>query len=47
MALERSLAEALGLAVTITDKNGAGELKISYRTLEQLDDLARRLRGGF
>ena len=46
MAMERSLSEALGLTVTITDKNGAGEIKISYKTLEQLDDLARRLRGG-
>ena len=44
--LERSLADALGLTVTITDRNGAGEVKISYRTLEQLDDVARRLRGG-
>ncbi len=46
-ALESSLSEALGLTVAITDKNGAGELKISYRTLEQLDDLCRRLRGSF
>jgi ParB family chromosome partitioning protein len=46
LALERSLADALGLTVNITDKNGQGELKISYRTLEQLDDLVRRLRGG-
>ena len=45
-ALERSLAEALGLNVSISDKKGAGDLKISYRTLEQLDDLVRRLRGG-
>lgn len=45
-ALEQSLAEALGLAVIINEKGGAGELKISYRTLEQLDDLCRRLRGG-
>jgi ParB family transcriptional regulator, chromosome partitioning protein len=45
-ALEHSLAEALGLSVAISDKNGAGELRISYRTLEQLDDLCRRLRGG-
>jgi ParB family chromosome partitioning protein len=45
-ALEQSLANALGLEVTISDKNGAGELKISYKTLEQLDDLCRRLRGG-
>ncbi|GAM97287.1 chromosome (plasmid) partitioning protein ParB [alpha proteobacterium U9-1i] len=46
VALERSLGEALGLTVMIADKGGAGELKISYRTLEQLDDLVRRLRGG-
>ncbi|MBN8607142.1 MAG: ParB/RepB/Spo0J family partition protein [Caulobacterales bacterium] len=46
-ALEQSLSNALGLEVTITDKNGAGELKISYKTLEQLDDVMRRLRGGF
>jgi ParB family transcriptional regulator, chromosome partitioning protein len=45
-ALEQSLGEALGLSVAINDKNGAGELRISYRTLEQLDDIARRLRGG-
>ncbi len=44
-ALEKRLSDALGLAVTIADKNGAGELKINYRTLEQLDDLARRLSG--
>jgi ParB family transcriptional regulator, chromosome partitioning protein len=47
VALEKSLSDALGLGVTISDKNGAGELKISYRTLEQLDDLVRRLRSGF
>lgn len=45
-AVEQSLSEALGLAVSISDKGGAGELKVSYRTLEQLDDLCRRLRGG-
>lgn len=44
-ALEQSLSNALGLEVSISDKNGAGELKISYKTLEQLDDLCRRLRG--
>ena len=44
-ALEQSLSEALGLTVSISDKGGAGELKVSYRTLEQLDDLCRRLRG--
>jgi len=46
-ALEQSLSNALGLEVTITDKNGAGEVKVSYKTLEQLDDVIRRLRGGF
>jgi ParB family chromosome partitioning protein len=46
VALERSLAEALGLGVIINDKSGAGEVRISYRNLEQLDDVVRRLRGG-
>lgn len=46
-ALEQSLSNALGLDVTITDKNGQGELKVSYKTLEQLDEVIRRLRGGF
>jgi ParB family chromosome partitioning protein len=47
IALENSISEALGLIVNITDKAGqGGELKVTYRTLEQLDDLARRLRGG-
>jgi len=41
--MERRLSEALGLEVTIADKNGAGEIKIAYKTLEQLDDLARRI----
>ncbi|MET0181731.1 MAG: ParB/RepB/Spo0J family partition protein [Caulobacterales bacterium] len=44
-ALEKRLSDALGLAVTIADKNGQGDVKISYRTLEQLDDIARRLSG--
>lgn len=46
IAMERSLSEALGLGVIINDKNGAGEVRISYRNLEQLDEVARRLRGG-
>jgi ParB family chromosome partitioning protein len=46
-ALEQSLSNALGLEVTISDKAGAGEVKIAYKTLEQLDDVIRRLRGGF
>jgi len=46
-ALEESLSNALGLSVTITDKAGAGEVKVAYKTLEQLDEVIRRLRGGF
>ncbi len=44
--LEQSLSNALGLEVVIDDKGGAGAMRISYRTLDQLDDLCRRLRGG-
>ncbi|MEQ1709430.1 MAG: ParB/RepB/Spo0J family partition protein [Terricaulis sp.] len=44
-ALEQSLSNALGLEVVIDDKGGAGAMRISYRTLDQLDDLCRRLRG--
>ena len=42
-ALEADLAEVLGLEVEIIDRGGAGELRIGYQTLEQLDDLCQRL----
>jgi ParB family chromosome partitioning protein len=42
-ALEQDLSDALGLKVDINDKDGRGELKIAYQTLEQLDLLCRRL----
>ncbi len=42
-ALEGDLSEVLGLDVEIRDKGGVGELRIKYATLEQLDDLCRRL----
>ena len=43
-ALESSLSNAVGLKVEIVDKGkNGGELKVHYRTLEQLDDLIRRL----
>jgi ParB family transcriptional regulator, chromosome partitioning protein len=45
-ALEEDLGEALGLKVEINDRGGAGELKIRYASLEQLDDLCRRLTRG-
>jgi len=46
-ALEDDLSEALGLAVEIADRGGVGEMRIRYGSLEQLDELCRRLtRGG-
>jgi ParB family chromosome partitioning protein len=45
-ALERDLAESLGLAVQIIDHGGVGEVRIGYMSLEQLDDLCRRLQAG-
>jgi ParB family chromosome partitioning protein len=46
-ALEISLSNMLGLKVQILDKGEkGGELKILYRTLEQLDDVCRRLNKG-
>jgi ParB family chromosome partitioning protein len=43
LSLENDLSEVLGLDVVIVDRGGAGVLTISYKTLEQLDDLCRRL----
>ncbi|MBY0562672.1 MAG: ParB/RepB/Spo0J family partition protein [Hyphomonadaceae bacterium] len=45
-ALEQSLSNALGLDVSISEKGGAGDVKIAFKTLEQLDDVIRRLRSG-
>ena len=42
-ALEADLEDALGMSVDIADRGGAGELRIRYATLEQLDELCRRL----
>jgi hypothetical protein len=38
------LAQALGLSVDITHKGGRGSLTVRYGTLEQLDEVCRRLR---
>lgn len=44
-AVEKALEEALGLGVSIKHRaNGGGEMKIAYKTLEQLDALCRRLK---
>jgi ParB family chromosome partitioning protein len=43
-ALESNLSNLLGLKVQIVDKAAkGGELRIHYRTLEQLDDIIHRL----
>jgi ParB family chromosome partitioning protein len=41
--LERRLADALGLVVSIEHRAHGGELRIRYKSLEQLDDVVRRL----
>jgi ParB family chromosome partitioning protein len=47
LALEKALSDALGLGVTIEHKGEAGgEVRVRYRTLEQLDAVCRRLEGG-
>jgi ParB family chromosome partitioning protein len=43
LALEKLLSNVTGLNVAISHKEKGGELRISYRTLDQLDDLCRRL----
>jgi ParB family chromosome partitioning protein len=45
-ALERDLAEMLGVKVTLTSHGKGGELTIHYGSLEQLDDILSRLSGG-
>lgn len=43
-ALERRIMTALGLRVDLRhDQKGSGELRIRYRSLDQLDEVARRL----
>ncbi|MFD0916727.1 ParB/RepB/Spo0J family partition protein [Pseudahrensia aquimaris] len=44
-ALESSISDALGMKVSITHRpNGKGRLMIDYKSLEQLDSLAERLK---
>jgi ParB family chromosome partitioning protein len=43
-ALEKELSEKLGLLVSIAHHGEAGELRIRYKSLEQLDDVVRRLK---
>ena len=43
LAFEKKLSDALGLAVMLDQRRDGGTLQIRYRSLEQLDDLVRRL----
>lgn len=44
LALEKRIADALGMKVSLAHKpNGKGRLVIDYRSLDQLDDLEKRL----
>ena len=43
LALEHDLTETLGLKVMIDSQGAGGKLSIQYQSLEQLDDLLRRL----
>jgi ParB family chromosome partitioning protein len=45
VALEKLLSDVTGLGVSISHKRNGGEVCVAYRTLEQLDDLCRRLKG--
>jgi len=42
-ALETDLSEVLGMEVEIRDWQGSGSLTVRYRSLEQLDELCRRM----
>jgi ParB family chromosome partitioning protein len=43
--VEKQLGDILGLNVAISHGPSGGDVRISYRTLEQLDDICRRLKG--
>lgn len=43
LALEKSVADNLGLSVDIRHGEAGGHIRVSYKTLEQLDEIVRRL----
>jgi len=43
LALERTLSDALGLDVAINHRGNGGQVQISYKTLEQLEEICRLL----
>jgi ParB family transcriptional regulator, chromosome partitioning protein len=46
IALEKRVSDALGLSVTVSHRDPGGSVQISYRNLEQLDEVMRRLAKG-
>jgi ParB family chromosome partitioning protein len=46
IALEKRVSDALGLTVTVNHRDPGGSVQISYRNLEQLDEVMRRLAKG-
>jgi ParB family chromosome partitioning protein len=45
-ALEEDIQATIGLKVEILDRDGVGEVRVHYATLEQLDEICRLLSGG-
>jgi ParB family transcriptional regulator, chromosome partitioning protein len=46
IALEKRVSDALGLTVSVKHRDPGGTVQISYRNLEQLDEVMRRLEKG-
>ena len=44
LALEKLMTDTIGMIVTIEHKERGGVIRVAYRTLEQLDELCRRLK---
>ena len=44
-ALEKLLTDLLGLSVNISHRNDSGDIRIHYKSMEQLDLLCKRLQG--
>ena len=43
LALERTLSDSLGLEVSVNHKSTGGQLRIAYKTLDQLEEICRLL----
>src|SRR5262249_12019819 len=46
LALEKRVSDALGLSVSIHHRDPGGTVQVSYRNLEQLDEVMKRLAKG-